>query len=240
MLEIYKVRNGISLQREYDFIYEKQPIRHSLSFYRWILELLSPRQGLRLLDVACGQGVLVHIAREEYGLEAYGLDISFQAVRASDHRNLNLIVGNGQRIPFPENSFHYITCIGSLEHYISLEEGLQEIARVLSPHGLCCLLLPNIFSLFGNILFAWHTGRIADDGQPIQRYATRLKWQEIIEANGLVVLKTYKYECECPRYVKDLIRYLQHPKRLLRLMLTPLLPLNLSNSFVYICRRQEG
>lgn len=237
MIEIYKVRNGVALQREYDSIYERQPIRHTLSFYRWILDLLNPRRGLRLLDVACGQGIIVHIARE-YGLEAYGLDISFQAIRAGNQQGL--IVGDGQRIPFPEKSFHYITCIGSLEHYINPEEGLREISRILSPDGICCLLLPNIFSLFGNILFALHTGRIADDGQPIQRYATRFKWQEIIEANGLVVLRTYKYECEFPRYLRDFTQYLLHPKRLIRLMLTPLLPINLSNSFVYICCRRDG
>lgn len=235
MIEIYKVRSDQNLQKEYDSIYRKQPIRHSISFYKWILGLLCPKSGRKLLDVACGQGVVVKLAQEG-GLVAYGLDISLQAVRLGN----KLVVGNGQHIPFPKESFDYVTCIGSLEHYVDMEEGLREIARVLTPQGNCCILLPNLFSLFANVLFVWHTGGMPDDGQPIQRFATREQWRAIIEKNDLRVISTHKYEAEPPFTLRDFLGYFHYPKKLFRMVLTPLIPINLSNSFVFICKRRDN
>ena len=239
MLEIRHVQDARSLRHAYERIYEEQAIRHSDSFYRWILGMLRPRPGRRLLDIACGQGRLPQIAAHR-GVEAYGMDLSTQAVRAGQGQGAYLVVADGQCLPYPDAFFHYVTNIGSLEHYIDPEDGVREMARVLTPDGLACILLPNTFSLLGNVLHAWHTGRTSDDGQPIQRYAARYEWQDLLETHGLKVVRTHKYECEPPMSLRDLAGYLRRPKALIRLLLTPLLPLNLANSLVYICRRREA
>lgn len=235
MLEIRHVSGSANLQRAYDRIYSGPGIRHLDSFYRWILCLLQPMRGRRLLDIACGVGVLPRIALE-MGVKAYGCDLSEQAIRSGAKLTAGLLVANGEQLPYADGSFDYVTSIGSLEHYEDPAAGIREIVRVLAPSGLACVLLPNTFSLLGNVLFAWHTGRTADDGQPIQRYAARYEWQDLLEANGLTVVHTVKYECELPTSWADMVWYLRHPKALARLLLTPLLPLNLANSFVFLCR----
>ncbi len=238
MLEIRHVRGERNLRSAYEQIYAGEGIRHTDSFYRWILGLLRPGPRGRFLDIACGQGRLVQLAAD-LGLEAHGLDLAAQAIKKGQGEHL--IVANGQRLPYPANSFRYLTNIGSLEHYVDPAAGIREMARVLDPEGIACILLPNTFSLLGNMLSAWHEGRTADDGQPIQRYAARYEWQDLLEAGGLRVLRTYKYECEPPRSWQDLKqKYLRHPKALIRLLLTPLIPLNLANSFVYICQKRVG
>lgn len=236
MLEMLRVRNTTELQEAYDNIYRGPGILHSESFYRWILDLLQPRAGYRLLDVACGQGRLVQLARAR-GLDAVGIDLSWAAVVKGVTDPARVMVADGQRLPFCDQSFDYITCIGSLEHYVDVATGVAEMARLLTPQGKACILLPNLFSVFGNILHAWHTGCMVDDGQPIQRFATRCEWQNVLHANGLRVIATYKYECEPPRTWRDAVEYFRHPKRLIRLLFTPILPINLANSFVFVCTR---
>mgnify|MGYP005852857245 CR=1 FL=1 len=233
MLEIHHIEDN-RLRSAYDDLYRERPIRHSDSFYLWILKLLKPKAGLTLLDIACGQGRLVELAISQ-GVNAFGSDISYQALHANPGLHQHLFVCDGQTLPFPDRSFDYITNIGSLEHYIDPNAGAQEMRRVLKPQGLACILLPNTFGLFSTVLYAMHHGRLADDGQPIQRYGTRHAWQTLLENAGLKVIKTHKYECEWPTVLSDWNRYLSHPKALIRLILTPLLPLNLANSFVFLC-----
>lgn len=236
MIEIRHITKAQDLEPAYEEIYGQAGIRHSDSFYHWILDLLRPEPGRLFLDVACGQGRLPQLAALR-GLHGHGLDLSARAIKVGQHAGINLLVANGQRLPYPDDSFFYLTNIGSLEHYVDPLEGAQEMARVLAPDGLACILLPNTFGLFSNVLHALHQGRAADDGQPIQRYAARYEWQDLLEAGGLEVIRTYKYECERPRSWADLARYLRRPKSFVRLLLTPLIPLNLANSFAFICRK---
>jgi SAM-dependent methyltransferase len=238
LLEIHHVKDGQVLRHAYETIYADQGILHSDSFYRWILGLVRPEPGRRFLDIACGQGRLPELAAD-LNLEAHGMDLSAQAIEAGQVEGSHLVVANGQHLPYPSGHFDYITNIGSLEHYVDPAEGAREMARVLAPDGLACVLLPNTFSLLGNVLYAWHNGRTADDGQPIQRYAARYEWQDLLEDGGLEVIRTHKYECEFPRSAKDLRRTLKRPKTFLRLLLSPFVPLNLANSFVYVCRKGE-
>jgi SAM-dependent methyltransferase len=224
----------------YEVIYKEAGIRQRDSFYRWILRLVRPRPGRRLLDVACGEGSLPRLAAL-VGLEAHGLDLSEVAIlTATREAPAALLVADGERLPYADASFDYVTSIGSLEHYLHPPQGVREMARVLAPDGLALVLLPNTFSLLHNVWAAFRTGWPMDDGQPIQRYATRCQWQALLEEGGLVVERTVKYEREWPTSLADLRWYLGHPKTLIRLLLTPLIPLNLASCFVYLCRKAEG
>jgi SAM-dependent methyltransferase len=239
VIEIHHVRDEQNLRHAYEQIYEGPGIRHSDSFYRWILDLVRPEPGKRLLDAACGQGRLPQLAARQ-GVEAHGMDLSAQAVHAGRDQGAHLVAANGQQMPYADGTFHYLTNIGSLEHYVDPAEGVREMVRVLAPDGVACVFLPNTFSLLGNMLYAWHNGRTADDGQPIQRYAARFEWQDLLEAGGLAVIRTHKWESTPPMSLKDLWEYLRRPKAFIRLCLTPFLPLNLSNSFVFICTKRDA
>jgi SAM-dependent methyltransferase len=236
LIEIRYVGDAQALRSAYEGIYTSEGICHSDSFYRWILGLVQPERGKRLLDIACGQGRLPILATG-LGIEAHGMDLSAQALRFGLGQEAHLVTANGQRLPYPDEAFDYVTNIGSLEHYADPAAGAREMARVLCDGGLACVLLPNTFSLLGNMLYAWHNGRTADDGQPIQRYAARYEWEDLLLAGGLSVRRTVKYECERPRTLPDLRRVVRRPKAVLRLLLSPFVPLNLANSFVYLCRK---
>lgn len=224
---------------EYDRIYAGAGIRQTDSFYAWLVRLIQPQPGGRLLDVSCGEGSLGRLAAKQ-GVQAIGLDLSEAALRVAAREDASqwFLAGDAQRLPFGSEVFDYVANIGSLEHYLDPELGAREMARVVRPAGRVCVLLPNIFSLLDNIWYAYRFGRTFEDHQPIQRYAARYDWQALLERGGLHVERTVKYQREWPTRWADVAYYLRRPKALVRLLLTPVVPLNLASCFVFLCRRQ--
>ena len=144
------------------------------------------------------------------------------------------VVGDGEKLPFADQSVDYVTHIGSLEHYLSPLEGAQQIARILKPNGKACILLPNAFGLWGNIKHVWQHGEIYDDGQPLQRYATRQTWEKMLMMSGLKIDKVVKYdEVDLPRTKQDFLWLAKRPQKLLRKIIATVAPLNLRQSFCF-------
>lgn len=223
----------------YEAIYSDRGIAQRDSFYLWLLELAAARPGQSLLDVSCGQGALVDFAARA-GLCAYGLDFSMAALGRAQRRapTGEFFAADAEQLPLPAAVFDRVMNIGSVEHYQHPEAGLREMARVLKPSGIACVLLPNTYGLLGNIKHVWQTGHIFDDGQPLQRYNTRAGWHAMLAANGLSPFKILKYEREWPRTWVDLGWYLARPAKIARLLITPLIPLNFANCLVYLCSRK--
>lgn len=227
-------------QSAYNYLYEDGGITLSDSYYLWLLEKINPLPGKLLVDVSCGRGKLATFARQR-GLKIIGLDFSLSAIKVAQQTdsNLQLFVSDGEQISLKEKCADYVTHIGNLEHYQNPDLGVQEVARLLKPDGTAVILLPNGFSIAGNIQHVRKTGWVFDDGQPIQRYNTREGWRELLEANGLEVVKTIRYEHFLPRTKRDWLSHLKRPSRLLRWAFTWAIPFNLSNCFVYFCRRSS-
>lgn len=226
-------------QRAYNDLYNHRGILHRDSFYLWLIDRLQPQAGQTLLDISCGEGRLVALARGR-GLAAWGMDFAVAALRKArrDEGQVVWVAADGERLPLPGGCVDYVTHIGSLEHYVAPDRGVSEIARVLKRTGKACILVPNAFGLIGNIAHVWRRGEIFDDGQPLQRYATRKTWQNLLEGNGLRVERTLGYgELEFPRTWRDAVWLLARPHKTLRFLLSPLIPVNLANDLVYICVR---
>jgi SAM-dependent methyltransferase len=166
------------------------------------------------------------------------VDFSEQAIRIARGRGgEDYTVGNGEALPYKTGTFDYLTSIGSLEHYEDPLLGAREMARILAPGGTALILLPNTFGILHNVWTALRKGLPAIDQQPIQRYGTVKEWEELLREGGLGIHKVYKYEREFPLNWADARWYLHHPKNLIRLLLTPLVPLNWACCFVFICGR---
>ncbi len=235
------ITNTSRSQSAYDSLYEDGGIDLSDSYYLWLLEKINPLPGKLLIDVSCGRGKLLAFARKT-GLNVIGMDFSMSAIKVAQEIDPDfcLIISDGEKIALQEGCADYVTHIGNLEHYQNPSLGVQEVARLLKPDGTAVILLPNGFSLAGNIQHVRRTGWVFDDGQPIQRYNTREGWRELLEANGLKVVKTIRYEHFLPKTKRDWLTHLRRPSRLLRWALAWAIPFNLSNCFVYFCRRSSA
>jgi SAM-dependent methyltransferase len=98
--------------------------------------MLPPIDGLRCLDLGCGEGHntrLLHLA----GGRAIGLDIVEAFARASIDCEpaIPTVVGNGCSLPFQDASFDVVTAFMSLMDLADPEAALREISRVLRAGG---------------------------------------------------------------------------------------------------------
>lgn len=239
----------------YNDIYAAEGIRHPERMWEWVLDVLAVRAGHSLLDVACGEAQMVAHAAAR-GLEAHGVDLSDVALKVGRRRmahraataadgspstapSIMLAAANGEALPYPDDTFDYVTNLGSLEHYEDPVRGAAEMARVVADDGIVLLHVPNAFGLRWNVLHAWRHGDVHDDGQPIQRYATRAQWTRVLEAGGLEVVRVLGYEemAHQPVGLAGWLGVLRHPSRLL-VPLAGLLPVDMASIFVFLCRKK--
>jgi len=223
----------------YDAKYAQEGFRNSETYYRWVLEALAPQPGQRLLDVGCGLGYLLERAVAS-GLDVVGVDLSPRAASACQFRvpSAKVLVADGQRLPFPDETFDIVTILGSLEHYIDPGQGLLEIRRVLRPGGRVAIVVPNGFYLPDLVWQVWRKGLGPNHKQIIERFAAVNEWRGFIESGGLAVRKVRRFNFQWPRNRDDLAWYRANPRRWLGLLAAPLIPFNLSHSFLYLCEKE--
>lgn len=115
-----------------------------LAAYPVFLDLLGARSGARLLDVSCGTGALLAAAAAR-GMQAAGIDLSDEAVRLARRvaPTARVVVGAGEALPFKDGTFDYVSCLGSLEHFLDMGQGLREMRRVATPGARFCIMVPN-------------------------------------------------------------------------------------------------
>lgn len=229
------------LQASYDRLYEGWMGQHrNVGQARHLLDLLEVRSGI-LLDVACGLGYLLDMA-EERGATAYGIDISQVALEKSKAENpaRRLVLGDGERLPWPTDTFDYVICLGSLEHFIYPELGVREIARVLKSSGKAAIMLPNSHHLLA-IYNVYKTGGILPELQDFERFATRVEWQAFLEKNGLRVLSVHKYNVGFARiFKKGREGFWYTYNALFRLLGDIWIPTNLSFALTYVCVKVDS
>jgi len=117
-------------------------VKHRLAL---ALQLLDLQPGTRLLDLACGSGVLGGPAVEA-GARWVGVDISRQMVargraQSGDGETRAWINANAAQIPLRDASFDAVACIGMLNFHprSRTHELLREMHRVLRPEGMLVL-----------------------------------------------------------------------------------------------------
>lgn len=106
------------------------------SFIPALLAAVNIRNGVRVLDVACGPGYVAAAAKAAGG-EPVGVDFSSEMVRLARERNpdIEFKVGDAQALDFPEASFDVAIMNFGLLHLSKPEKAITECARVLVRGG---------------------------------------------------------------------------------------------------------
>ena len=107
------------------------------------LNSLPPHPAPRILDVATGTGRVPWylFAEPTFNGKVVGVDASWKMLLlaveklAGYHGRFLPIQQTADKLPFPDNCFHGITCLESLEFFPSDEKALREMVRVLQPGG---------------------------------------------------------------------------------------------------------
>ena len=86
----------------------------------------------RVLDVGCGDGVLIEYLKKEKNIDVRGLEISKNKVQICISKGLTVIEGNAEidLKQFPNNSFDYVILSQTLQAFLNPEIVINQLLRV--------------------------------------------------------------------------------------------------------------
>jgi 2-polyprenyl-3-methyl-5-hydroxy-6-metoxy-1,4-benzoquinol methylase len=134
-------RDGVVTGNTYDKYGSTNPLVRRLmaGFERNLDELLGLADPGSLLDVGCGEGVLVERwARRLGGRRVVGIDLEEESIQAGwaqrQAPNLEYRVMRAENLPFADSEFALASAIEVLEHVPDPEHTLAEMARCAERH----------------------------------------------------------------------------------------------------------
>lgn len=112
-----------------------------------LLERVQPRPGQRVLDVACGVGIVARLAAplvapsgRVVGLDLDESTLAIARAYALEARDLiEWKQGNAAELPFADATFDAVLCQQGLQSFPDKPAALREMHRVLVPHGVLAL-----------------------------------------------------------------------------------------------------
>lgn len=134
------------------FGFNKPKSIRDLAYQKWISRL-DIKKSDRVLDVGCNAGANLEKIRRSYGCECFGIDLSAQTIAAGKkaYPELNLRVGDAEKLPFADASFDAVYSFETFEHVPTPEKMLSELTRVIKPNGRIL-----IYSISSHNWLTWH------------------------------------------------------------------------------------
>ena len=117
-----------------------------------MLDMLADRQGLRGIDLGCGQGWYANELASLTGHDVLGIDSSrAQVSKGAENANLQsataFVSGDMTELPFRADTLDFAYSVNAFHHIDTMERkraALAEVARVLKPGGLFFLHEMNV------------------------------------------------------------------------------------------------
>jgi len=171
--ELYTSGEGSvpELKSYYGFTYEDSPGNPLVAQYEtWLDKLEAERKPGTLLDVGCGTGLFMAVARRR-GWETFGVDDSVEATSyARDHFGLDVWVGDLSDFTAEGRKFDAITGWDIIEHARQPLDLLHQMRACLADDGIVGLSCPNqrnIVDLVAGTLYRLSAGKVVG---PLEKF----------------------------------------------------------------------
>lgn len=131
------------------YAYSKDPWISPITIKRYhsLLDEFEPyRKTNKLLDVGCGAGHFLKVAKER-GWEVYGTEYSPAAIALCESKGIQMTEGALDERHFEQAGFDVITSFEVLEHINNPQEDTGSIVNLLRPGGMHYLTTPNFNAL---------------------------------------------------------------------------------------------
>lgn len=203
--------------------------------YEIFISLLNPKKGDKLLDVACGPGLLLKRAAKK-GINSYGIDISEVAIQLSKSfvPDATTLLGNAESLPFTNHEFDFVTCIGSLERFLDTAKSLNEMKRVSKPDARFCFMVRNSDTFIWKIYRQFLRRKKTDAHMEAKNLE---EWIELFEANGLEIVSVYPDQWVGFRFRRMILFWRKTDYGKLQKIM---LPVRYSNEFIFILKKKNG
>jgi len=128
-------------QRSFPEIYEQELVGPLFRpFAESVIEETAPAPGQRVLDIACGTGIVARLAHQRVGNggTVVGVDISplMLAVARSMEPRIDWREGDALALPLrPDEEFDVVICQQGLQFFPDRTAGVREMRRALEPGG---------------------------------------------------------------------------------------------------------
>ncbi len=160
-----------------------------------LIHLAALRPGERVLDVACGTGIVARLAFQQVGSagSVAGLDVNpgMLAVARSATPQATSIgwhEASAQDMPFPDASFDVVLCQMGLQFIPDKHAALREMQRVLKPGGRVVLSVPGptpvLFAVMREALARFVSARAAGFVDQVFSLHDAAEIQSLIEGSG--------------------------------------------------------
>src|SRR3989344_3543721 len=124
----------------------KYPLRAYAHEKQYERALSFVNKGMKVLDAGCGDGVL-SLMMAEKGALVTGVDLSVPNIdvckkRAKDkelENAVSFLIGDAEKLPFPDNSFVLVVSSHVLEHLPDFDQGFREIMRVTKKRAIIAI-----------------------------------------------------------------------------------------------------
>jgi len=141
-----------------------------------------------ILDVGTADGLMLGGVKKKFPLaKCIGLEYSKELIQACDDKNIEIIQGDAQNMPFKDNTFDIVYATALIEHLEQPIKMLQEIYRILKTNGIIIITTPDPF--FDKIAQAMNC--IEKDLH--QETFTIKKLKDYFNGAGFKVLRTKKF-----------------------------------------------
>ena len=143
-------------------VYDVPRLMAAPAFRRWLQR--NDKSRLHVLDIGCGKGRFLLDVTETLR-QRHRVGFARVAVVDLVRAEGNLLDKispvpeffqqsvDGQKLPFADSSFDFVSCNHVLEHIFETEKFLREIRRVTQPGGLVVISVPNISAWMNRIAF---------------------------------------------------------------------------------------
>lgn len=193
--------------------------------------------GDRVLDVACGLGEWLHACLDA-GAGIAGVDLAERAIDycAKHMPEGEFHAGPAEQLPFSDNSFDLVSCLGSLEHFVEPVNALKEMARVAKDDARFLILVPNADFLTRKLGLFGGTNQV--DAKEVVRPLP--EWEALFAAAGLSVTARWKdLHVLSWRWI-SMNGWLAVPPRALQALALPFWPLRWQYQVYFLCEKDAG
>jgi SAM-dependent methyltransferase len=154
------------IQRHYDDVYRHEEVRGHIderrrTLFRGFLAQVPPFGTRRLLDVGCGSGEFLALAREE-GWTADGIEISLRGAALARRRGLAV---HETAADLPGDHYDAVTLWNVVDFFLRPVQQMRALHRVLAPRGLVFVRTPNATFQAA----AWRLSRVVVWPPPLAR-----------------------------------------------------------------------